>query len=32
MILWNRLKEKKLVIYSSYGEYKWRPKTIGYFR
>ena len=29
---WKRLKDRKLVIYSSYGEYIHKPKTIGYFR
>ena len=28
---WNRLKNKELIIYTSFGDYKWRPKVIGYF-
>lgn len=28
---WKRLKEKRKVIYTSFGEHEWRPKTIGYF-
>lgn len=29
---WKRLREKKLVIYSSYGEFRYQLKTLGYFR
>jgi hypothetical protein len=32
MIFWNRLKERKLVIYTSYDEIQYKPKTTGYFK
>jgi hypothetical protein len=29
---WERLKNKKLVIYTSFGNYEWKPKIVGYFK